>query len=75
MPSPAGRMKPFQVDHVLTTTKTIYACPGIAGIVRKITYFNPVVTTAGSVRDLEEHDLAALDGDHQQRHLDLHNAD
>ena len=49
MPSPAGRMKPFQLDHDLTTTATVYCCPGIAGIVRKITYFEPVVTTAGSV--------------------------
>lgn len=49
MPSPAGQMKPIQLDHTITTTGTIYACPGIAGIVRKIVYFNPVVTTAGSV--------------------------
>jgi hypothetical protein len=49
MPSPSGNWKPFHLDHVVATTNTVYACPGIAGIIRQITFFAPVIASTGTL--------------------------
>ena len=49
MPSPTGNWKPFHLDHTVATTNTVYCCPGIAGIVRQVTTFAPVVASTGTL--------------------------
>lgn len=49
MPTPSGNWKPITITHASTSTATLYACPGIAGIVRQITFFEPVVAANGNL--------------------------
>lgn len=49
MPTPAGNWKPFFLVHDVATTATVYVCPGIAGIVRQVTFFEPVIASTGTL--------------------------
>jgi len=49
MPTPKGNWKPFHLDHVVATTNTVYACPGIAGTIRQVTCMAPVIAATGTL--------------------------